>query len=225
MSAIGRSVFWALVRKDIYLQRGFVGAGLIGALISLVLMAFGKVGFAVGGILYLTANIASFIFITMYSFMAERTEKSRLFALSLPISGEQYDLAKLIAAFASYGIPWTILTVVVVGLVPFGPGVEQGMLVYASVVQGCFLALFSVLVASLFVIRSEVLVGLPIIGINIIFSLFMVTLSQPAVSGPITGKHIVWTPTALVFLGFEAALVVASLGFVAFKISRTRDHL
>jgi hypothetical protein len=61
------SVFWALVRKDVYLMRGFmIATGVVG-LVSLVLMTFGGAVFAVGGILFLTANVAGAIFIAMYS--------------------------------------------------------------------------------------------------------------------------------------------------------------
>jgi len=59
------SVFWSLVRKDMYLMRGFMGAMVVVGLVSLVLMALGKVGFAVGGILFLTANVAGAIFIAL----------------------------------------------------------------------------------------------------------------------------------------------------------------
>jgi ABC-2 type transport system permease protein len=225
MSPVGRSVFWALVRKDLYLQRGFMAGGLVGALISVVLMAFGKVGFAVGGILYLTANIVCFIFVSMFSFVTERQEQSRLFALSLPIAGQQYDLAKLVSAFAAYGIPWSILTIIAVGLVPFGPGVGRGVVVYAALIQGSFLALFSVLVAAQLFLRTPTLAALPIIGINFVFTMFMMVLNQPGVVGPITGRVIVWTTPALLAVVSELALVVASLGLAAFTISRERDYL
>jgi ABC-2 type transport system permease protein len=225
MIPVSRSVFWALVRKDLYLQRAFMAGGVIGALISLVLMAFGKVGFAVGGILYITANIVCFVFVSMFSFVTERAEQSRLFALSLPIAGQHYDLAKLVSAFGAYGIPWLILTTVAVGVVPFGPGVGRGTLVYAALVQGSFLALFSVLVAAQLLIRTPALAALPIIGINFVFTMFMMALGQPAIGGPITGKNIVWTQTALLLLGTEVALIVAALGFALYTISRTRDYL
>ncbi len=225
MSPVSRSVFWALVRKDIYLQRAIVVGGLVSSLLALALMGFGKVGFAVGGILYLSSNIVCFIFISMFSFVSERADQSRLFALSLPISGQHYDLAKLVAVFVTYGIVWSILTIIVVAVVPFGPGLGRGVLVYGLVVQGCFLALFSLLVALQRGIRSPGMASLPVIGINISFTLFMTGLSQPGIVGPMTGKAILWTTPALLALGSELALVVASVGLAVFAISRTRDYL
>lgn len=219
------SVFWALVRKDVYVLRVFMVAGLVTGLLALGAMLVGKVGFAIGGILYLTANIASGIMIAMYAFMSDRKEQTRVFALSLPISGQQHDLAKLTGAFLTYGIPWTILTIVAVLVLPLSGMIPRGLLVYGLLVQGCCLALFSLLVAALFVTVSEPVAGLAIITCNILFSLFMVTLGQPSVSGPIQGPKIVWTHIALALLAGELAVIIVSVLFAISVILRKRDHL
>lgn len=219
------SVFWALVRKDLYVLRIFTVAGLVTGVLALAAMLFGKVGFAIGGILYLTANMAAGIMIAMYGFMTDRKEQTRVFALSLPISGQQHDLAKLTAAFLTYGIPWTILTVIAVLLMPLSGIIPRGLLVYGLLVQGCCLAIFSILVAALFVVVSEPLAGVAIITCNILFSLFMVTLGQPSIGGPLQGPQIVWTPTALWLLAGEFGVIVISVMFAISVILRTRDHL
>ena len=93
------SVFWALVRKDVYMLRGFMYATLAIGVLSVVLVRFGKIGFAVGGVLFLTANVGSAIFISMYSLLTERKNRSRAFALSLPISGADHDRSKLVSGY------------------------------------------------------------------------------------------------------------------------------
>src|SRR5690606_945866 len=114
---MNRSVFWALVRKDLYLQRGFIIAMLAVGLGSWLLMGVGGRAFAVGGILFITANIAGAIFIASFSLLSERKEQARSFALSLPVSGRAYDLSKLVSGYLSFGIPWLLLTsVAVLGL-------------------------------------------------------------------------------------------------------------
>ena len=55
---MSRSVFWALVRKDLFLMRGFIIAMLVVGLGSWALMGQGGKAFAVGGLLFLTANVA-----------------------------------------------------------------------------------------------------------------------------------------------------------------------
>ncbi len=219
------SVFWALVRKDMYVLRVITIAGLVTGLIALGAMLTGKVGFAIGGILYLTANVGSGIMIAMYGFMADRKERTRVFALSLPISGQSHDLAKLTAAFLNYGIPWASFTLLGPVLLPLTGAVPRGSLVYGLLVQGCCLALFSALVASLFVMTADSLAGIAVIVTNILFSLFMVTVSQPSISGPLSGSRILWTDAALWLLTCEVGLCVLSVVFAISVILRTRDHL
>jgi ABC-2 type transport system permease protein len=219
------SVFWSLVRKDIYLMRGFMIAMVVVGLASLVLMALGKVGFAVGGILFLTANVAGAIFIALTILMGERKDRSRTFALSLPISGFHYDMAKVLAGYLSFGIPWLLLTAAAIGMFLLPPQEHLGMVVYALVLQGFVLALFSVSLSAMFVITSEPLSGLVILGTNICFSLFMVTLNQPHTADPLRGPHMVWTPFAQWMVAGEVLVIALALAFTAFVTSRNRDYI
>jgi ABC-2 type transport system permease protein len=219
------SVFWSLVRKDIYLMRGFMGAMVVVGLVSLVLMALGKVGFAVGGILFLTANVAGAIFIALTILFGERKDRSLTFALSLPISGHRYEMAKLLAGYLSFGIPWLVLTMAALAMFLLPPRAHLGMLVYTLVLQGFVLALFSVALSLMFVIKSEVMSGMVILGTNICFSLFMVTLNQPGTSGRMNTPQIVWTPFALGMLAGEALVIVLALAFTTFVTARKRDYI
>jgi len=220
------SVFWALVRKDLYVLRGFMILTVVVGLAALVGMRFGRVGFAIGGILFLTANVGGGIFIAMYSLLTERKEQSNLFALSLPISGFQYELSKLVSGYLSYGIPWTVLTVVgLSGYFMPSAAADRGMFVYGVVLQLFVLALFSFVLAWLFVVASEVLAGLVIVVSNICFSLFMVTLNQPEVTAPWHSPAIVWTPFAVGALAGELAVIAVSTGLALFALSRRRDPL
>lgn len=220
------SVFWALVRKDLYVLRGLMMIGTLVGLVALFGMRFGRVGFAVGGILFLTANVASGIFIPMYSLMTERKDLSRLFALTLPISGFKHDLAKLVSGYLSFGIPWTVLTVAALAsfLTPAAEA-QRGMIVYGLVLQLFVMALFSFVLLWLSINSSETLAGLAILISNICFSLFMVTLNQPAVTAPFKTPQIVWTPFAQNALAGELFVIVLSVGLAVFALSRRRDHI
>jgi hypothetical protein len=220
------SVFWALVRKDLYVLRGFMILTVVVGLAALFSMRFGRAGFAVGGILFLTASIAGGIFIAMYSVMTERKEQSRLFALSLPISGYKCDLAKLLAGYLSYGIPWLILTAV--GLLGFllpENGAQRGMFVYGLVLQLFILALFSFVMAWLFIVKSEPMAGIAILASNIGFSLFMVSLNQPEHTGPLRTPEITWTSFTSWTLAAELIVIALSLVLTLFYMSRQRDHI
>jgi hypothetical protein len=189
---MNRSVFWLLVRKDLYLLRVLSIAGVVTGLLALFLMLFGKVAYAVGGVLYLTANIASALMLAMASLLGERKEQTRLFALSMAVL-------------------W--------------PAIPAGYLVFTILLQGSFLTLFCVFVATLFVLTSEFAGGLAILVVNVMFTLFMIMVSQPANSGPLHTSHIVWTPFAKTTLAVEVLMTVLALAFALIAISRKRDHL
>ena len=219
------SVFWALVRKDVYLMRGFMIAMMGVGLLSLVLMALGKVGFAVGGILFLTADVAGAIFIALTILFGERKDRSRAFALSLPISGHRYEMAKLLAGYLSYGIPWLVLTAAAIAMFLLPPREHLGMLVYTLVLQGFVLALFSVTLSVMFVITSEAMSGMVILGTNICFSLFMVTLNQPHIAGPLRGTQIAWTQFAQRMVAGELLVIALALAGAGYLASRKRDYI
>jgi hypothetical protein len=218
------SVFWALVRKDLYLMRGFMIATVLTGVLAVVLGCFGKVAFAVGGILFITADVASGIFMAMYSLMAERKELSRLFALSLPISGYHYDLSKLLSGYLAYGIPWLVMTAMGLGFFLL-PGAPHGMIIYALLIQAFVIALYSVVLTALFAISSEAMSGLLILAVNICFSLFMVELNQPQISAPLRGPTIVWTHFAVTALCGDALLLALSFAYALFLTSRRRDYI
>ena len=220
------SVFWALVRKDLYVLRGFMLVGTVVGLAALFSMRFGRAGFAIGGILFLTANVASGIFIAMYSLLTERKDHSRLFALSLPISGFKHDLAKLVSGYLSFGIPWTVLTVA--GLASFltpEAAPERGMIIYGLVLQMFVMALFSFVLLWLSIVSSETWAGLMILIANIGFSLFMVTFNQPEIVRPLRTPEINWTPFTVGMFGGELAVIALSVGLAILALSRRRDHI
>lgn len=219
------SVFWALVRKDLYILRGFIFSALIAGIVCVGLAATGRTGYAIGGILFLTTNIASAIFIAMYALMVDRKEQSRLFALSLPVSGVQHDRAKLVGASMAFAIPWAALTLLALALFLFAPGAPRGMVVYTLVLQGFIMAMFCVVMAALFVVTAETASGLTILGVNFSFSLFMIQINQHEVSRHFRGAEIVFTSYAQRMLGGELAVILAAVAFTLLVTGRRRDHL
>lgn len=218
-------VFRAMVRKDLYMMRGFMLAVALCGLGALWLASLGGRAFAVGGVLFLTANVAGAIFISTHSVLTERKEQARQFALSLPISGERYDLAKLAGAALSFMLPWLVLTVAAASTFLL-PGAERpGMLVWALMIQGCVLALFWTVLAALFYVRTDATLGLVILVANIAFTLFMVGVNQPEVTTPLRGATLVWTALAQRVLLLEALITGLALGVALLTVSRRRDHL
>ena len=219
-----KPVFWTLVRKDLYLLRGLIVAMVATGVLAVGLVFLGKFGFAVGGVLFLTANMAGAIFIAIFTLFNERKDLTRAFSLSLPISGAQYEQAKIVAGYLSFLLPWALLSGLALALF-LPPGEHHGMLVYALVLQVFVLALFSVMLTVLFFVTSEIMLGPVILTINILFSLFMVALNQPGISGGLDGPTMRWTPFAMWMLAGELLAVFVSITFSLAAIARRRDYI
>lgn len=221
-----RSVFWALVRKDLYLMRGIIVMMIVVGLAAFSVTGLGNIGLAIGGLIFLTANIAGGIFMAMAMLIGERKEMARAFALSLPISGQSYDRAKLTAGYLSYLIPWTLITAVVLcGFLWLEADAPRGMVVYAMILQGFALAMYCVLLAALFGVTTDGMGAMVIIGSNILFSLFMMKLNQPDIAGPLRTGQIVWTPFAQRMLVGEIIAIALSAAIALIAMSRRRDYL
>jgi hypothetical protein len=214
-----------LVRKDVRLNLPLMilmtGAGLL----ALLLMFTGRIGFAVGGIVFITANIAGGIFIGMFCIVQERKDQSSLFALSLPVTVREFGAVKLLAALMIFGVPWLLLTLASCTLTLLLQRVADGLVVYTLLVQGCILAITVAYFTIISINRSEAVAGFGILILNMCFSLFMVLVNQPWVKDPISTGRIVWPGYALLMLGTQVLLAVGSLVVAALVLSRRREYV
>jgi hypothetical protein len=85
--------------------------------------------------------------------------------------------------------------------------------------------MYSVLLAALFGVTTDGMGALVIIGSNILFSLFMMKLNQPDISGPLRTGQIVWTSFAQRMLVGEIIAIALSAGIALFAMSRRRDYV
>src|SRR5690242_21946435 len=89
-----------------------IGA-LLTAAIALAIANIGPLGAYTAMIFLISAGAAPAVFICMFIVIAERKEKTNLFCLSLPISGRQYALAKIVAASVAFLVPWPLIAAAV----------------------------------------------------------------------------------------------------------------
>ena len=216
-------VLTRLILKDVRLNLPLMSLMIIGGLLALGVMLTGKIGYAVGGILYITAQIAGGIFIGMYCIVQERKDQSNLFALSLPVSVRELSLVKYSAALMMYGAPWLVMSACTMSITLLKDSIPDGLVVYSVTLQLAFLALSYTYFAVISVSRSDAVAGFGILVLNMAFSLFMVWASQPAVRSPLETDAIVWPATSILAIAVELLLVAGSLVFGFVALSRRRE--
>jgi hypothetical protein len=213
-----------LVMKDVRLSMPLMAMMLGAGLVAVALMMTGRTGYAVGGIMFITASLAGGFFLAAHSIMLEHKDQSALFALSLPVSVTQLQYLKLVTALLIYGMPWLLLTLAACTAILFIPRFPDGTVVFALMVQGCALAITTAYCAVVTLWRSEAVSGFSILVLNMGFSLFIISFSQPALNAPLRTDRIVWPDYALLTLGVELLVVVGAPLIALLVLSRRRDY-
>ena len=220
------SMVWRLIRKDLYLYRWLIGGALVAGLASLVIAGINNMSGTIGLILLLTSIVALGVFIAIFGIMTERKEKSLLFVLSLPISTTQYTAAKIASSLIAFLIPWLVLTVTMVVLTLALDESLDGRLPFTVTMMFFFLANFCVLIAVLLISGTETWAIVGVVFTNVLVSVYLTTVTRlPGVGEYLEGPIAVWSPTILMILGLEAAVIALSLGLTFFVQSRRKDFV
>lgn len=225
------SIMGRLIAKDLYLYRWFMLAAVLAGFVSIPLMSLGpgdgvNTGANIGMIVFMTVVIALGIFIAMYGLLKERQDKSVLFVLSLPVSGRQYRLAKVVAALVAFLVPWAILTVGMVGLIATVDTAPDGAIPGFIAMMSFFLCNFCVLLALVLVTLSErwAIAGILVTNTSVpIFLSLFYTLPDIRAAG--AADAAVWSTPVLAVIGASLALAVLALALALFLQSRKRDFL
>jgi len=223
---MSRSIVTKLILKDLYLSRAIIIGAVVAGLVALVIAVTSRIGFAIGGIMFISSIVTCGILVAAFSVMGERKDKSLLFALSLPISTAQYARAKLIAVLLGFSIPWVVLTSAALICIVALDYMPKGMIVYALVIQCFFLALFCLFMAILLSTESEGWMAVAIVGLNLSISFFMMGLGAlTSIPKNASGPVAVWSTEAFTILGCEAAAIVLAFVLIFYFQSRKRDFV
>jgi ABC-2 type transport system permease protein len=205
------SIVTRLVLKDLYLYRWMIGAAVVLGLASVLVAPLNRVGFGIGGMFYLTTVIAFGVIIVMYGVVQERKDKAVLFVMSLPLSGEQYLRAKLLAVLTTFLIPWATLTLAAAVVIAV-TRLPDGLLSYLALVAVFMLMNFCVVLGIALRTFNEVAIGSTVIVSNLSVSLFFMGLAnvrsiQDIAQSPLIG----WTPLMSAILAIEIVLTLLAL--------------
>jgi ABC-type transport system involved in multi-copper enzyme maturation permease subunit len=205
---VNDSIVGKLIVKELALNRTFMLSGLLGGLAALAISMTGKIGSAVGGIMFLTALIAYGVILPMYAIGGERKEKTRLFVLSLPVSRGEYLWAKVVGVTLSFLGPWTVLLIAAMTLI-LTTRIPDGMVVFLALIMTFALADFCVIACASMLIVSEGLMAIVIVFMNMSVTFFMVGITNlTRIGADMSVDAVNWSTPALVVLGSEVAVMV-----------------
>jgi ABC-2 family transporter protein len=213
------------VLKDLYFARPVMVGAIAIALLAIPLLALGPIGRYAALILMVCAGAVPSSFICMALIVGERKERANLFALSLPISGRQTQLAKMLAAATAYLLPWVVLILgtFIVFAIAHAP---RGMLPFGTMIWVFLLDQFCLMLAVAITSTTDGWVTMTVVICSVSISFyFYAFLSIPQISAQLPQATAVWTPFELRVIAIELAIAIALLAFALWQLMRKRDFI
>lgn len=220
---------WRLIAKDLSLLRpallGYLAVGVVGV----VLMAAGSEGaFFFGAVMLITALIASGMHVAIVTTVAERSEQTLPFVMTMPISPRDYTTAKIGGGLLIFLLPWTALAAGTLAMLGGGSlgGAGRGLVPLATLVLAELLAAYCLTLAVAVVSESLAWTVILQAVMNLGFQGYLYAVSRvPAIAATRSGPQAVWPPVVLWLLAAELAVVPLSLGVAFLLQERKRDFL
>jgi len=215
-----------LIAKDFFLHRWLIVGAIAAGLVGLLIAAEGKIRFNIGMLTWLTTLVAFGVVLVMLAIASERKERQLQFVLSLPLSHGDYIRIRVIGLFLCFCVPWAVLSVGAVTLIAVMPNLPDGLLPFAVLLSGFFIANYSVVLCSALHTASEGIMTLVIIVTNMNITLFIFLVGAlPSLNDHLQGPVAVWNGTFWTILGVEIATLLITLSLPYFIAARRRDFI
>lgn len=198
---------WELMKKSI---AAYMGAGIL--VIGLMGMATAFT-FNVGAILMITLLIVIGARSAIELVVNEKKEQTLPFIMSLPISAQDYALAKLLSNLAMYVVPWLILVLGMLAVIVSTP-IYNGVIPLVILVSAFILLSYCCYLATALITVSEGLTISVMIVTNLLINGFIFwILRMPDIHLSLEAATASWNATSLTILAGE---IVISLGILLF---------
>lgn len=212
------SIVTKLILKDLYFNRSLIVGGTLAGLLAEFLTS--RIQLA-GMIVFVTVVVVCAIFLGLVAVTRERSEKSAVFVLSLPVSAVQYTGAKMIAATISFLIVWAVLLAVPLFRIWLGATPSEG-LPFLIGIMSLILTNFFILLTVGMITLSEKWIAGSIILTNTSVPFFFANSGGSAAE---SGASPSWTPGLLAGFAIEAAIIALCLGIVFYVQLKRKDFV
>lgn len=216
-----------LVRKDWYLYRWPIVFYIVAGLACVAALGNGGEGaFYAGSVGLLTVLISVGIHLTMGTVVEERRSHTLAFIMSLPISPNEYTLAKILANITIFGLAWVTLFVGTIGVIAGRGSVPDGLIPFAAVILGEIFFGYCLTLCVAIVSESQGWTIGAMIVANLLLQAVMYAVSHaPAVDRVMKTDAIVWQQPISGLLAAEIGSILLMLGLTFYLQARKTDFL
>jgi hypothetical protein len=222
-----KSLIGELVLKDWRLYRPMILYCMAAGAVALAISQWGdEPTLVVGSVVFFIAIIMAGTMLPLLGIVNERKNKNLAFLMSLPITFIEYTTAKLISTLVIFLLPWLTLVMLAISAVEFRNFLPHGVIPLIVIISGLPFVGMCIMMAAALVGESE---GWGIAANIFCQSSYGLTwyflIRMPALNKNVHNASPVWDSTTLGVLGWEAALIVVTLGITFFLQSRKRDFI
>jgi ABC-2 type transport system permease protein len=212
-----------LILKDWYLYRSPIIGYFVVGLIAIGIVAWGGgMAFNIGSILLITVIIALGMHLAIGTTVAEHSEHTLPFVMSLPISIADYTAAKLLGNLLIYLVPWTLLLVCACLLLKFGNA--SGVIPFAVLTLIELFASYALTLAIALVSESMTWTIVVTVICNLFLQGYLYFVSHiPTIAESIKGPTAVWSHAVVTLLVVQLAIIVVGFSLAFFMQSRKTD--
>jgi hypothetical protein len=214
-----------LFLKDLFLSRrqmfAYFAAGIVCSVLTCIPHATASF---VGFILILTVAIAAGIHLIGTLLLAESTDQTRLFVMSLPVSLLDYSIGKIAVVLTTYLIPWSAMfACCIIGTFAL-PWAKHGSVVVLPAIFLFLLAGFMIQLVTAVISESVGWTICVMVTCNVLLNVFLMKLfAIPEVDAAKQSDVLIWPPIVLQLLVVECLVIAGSLAAALFFQTRKRD--
>ena len=216
-----------IIAKDWYFQRNAIFAFLFAAAICLSLIAVAtEFSFAVGSILLIALIITLGALLVSNTIVAEKTNQTLPFLISLPISVQDYTTAKVVGNLTIFLVPWLTLMLAASAVIYGNSSLPDGLISYGLLILTALFANYCLLLCLAITTESQTWVVVGIFIGNMAFQGFLYYMSQlPAITLVIRQTNTAWNSTYTTVFLLELMVAFAFIGITFFVQSRKTNFL
>jgi len=212
-----------LFLKDLFLSRRPLFAYFVAGLAASAIVCIPNPTFSfVGFILVLTVAIASGIHLIGTLLLAETTDQTRLFVMSLPVSLLDYAIGKISVVLTTYLIPWSAMFASLM-IVTFVMG-KQGNAAVLPTIFFFLLGAFTLQLVTAVISESVGMTICVMVGCNVGLNVFMMMLFENEEVSALSKSNVLTWPTVVFqIIGVELLVIAVALVMAFLFQTRNRD--
>jgi ABC-2 type transport system permease protein len=214
-----------LFLKDLFLSRRHLFAYFAAGIVSSILICLPDPTWTfIGFLLIMTVAIAAGIHLIGQLLLAETTENTRLFVMSLPVSLLEYSIAKISVVLTTYLIPWSAMFACCVMGAFLLPWSARGSVVVLPALFLFLLAGFTLQLVTAVVTESVGWTICMMVAGNVLLNVFLAKMfALPEIIAAKQSQLVVWPRVILLTIALECAVIFVALVAAFLLQTRKRD--